>query len=1428
MYTPSGSLTYGLPHTGFTGGTGGTANGKWRTRWYNDNYGDTDISDVIFTYKIEEELSGGDGQPLIVNYPNVVFPVDANASDVYQSDVGGYIESPVINSEALSINVALNSSDLYSDIYERKLIVEDITGTTPLKVLEVDFYGEIVGEDERFNVLLKNLGRAFYQSDSIILRDHDPSEPLPNYLEINQKRKELLVAGEEIFPYVGSYKGLINALRFFGYQDLRIKEYWLNIDYSKTQITSPIQENHDFLEKIKADQVENGYSQSYQIADVIDNENSGKYKLTQTYGPDSDGNYVLDLSHEDTLLPTKAYKKTALFGLYYDLNKTTGQDDVYGYPEVVDAFAFTQEEVLIKIFALKERLKRDYLPLNARIIDITGEGIYFNIHNTRAWTDSMDRSDVNVGYQFEIRTNPDFGFLEDLRNFSLRPYQNAIQLPSNYNDQYSIGVSAKGGTGSALYFSGVSTSIDLLANPTFSVTSGKAYEFTMGSTGFDFFITTDPTLTTVIAPVGLTGNGATAGGSPLVWYVNPVQTSPVYYFSSQNKASLNGQITVLPSSVSDFGNTIEPLSNQQKFSPSQNSSMITAISNFYDLKQQGKIKDLGDGGYNYDSQVYIDPATGQPYQSPLGMPVILELIPDRWTWNEINVQWSSIILPIFAVGSRVTVKSPSNAYFGQSGNVLNVVSYLDETYSVQLDGGPTVTFDAYSLYAESQRYGLLTWENIDFSNMVEIEWIITKSPTQSGSPYNFVFRGPIVDFYKLSHFIPHTGDYKVTCNVTDGFNFKNTIIKDGAIKVSPKTIKMDAWTRYREVEDYDWSNVYKAWDDYPSIWEFPAEGSSIEVLSKTIPEEILNFSVYGNKAEEGQDVFVKVKSQPSAAYSNIVLTQTVLSVTDISSYLVSGSQYGFSTVTTSTAHGLTSGTIVSLKNTVPELSGRWTCTVKTSTTFEIPVVLQLGWDSVYTATSPARLTVDTSVVGYPDQKATFEGSISVSVENRVIGSAPAGDTLHATINSLVSSINGLRTYPDYFASCIDPTAIPATVKISAPTDLGADQNGIAVSVSTSGSLSVSSYDTGLTGGANVVSRYDYWPEYSLNFPNQNLRYWGTKRLNWETFETSTWDNGYAHGWYDFEYNNDWLGGYELHNISAGDKVLLSTANDSSPFPVGVTIQPGVSGLTLQELADQLNSSADRYVTNFYYRPIPNESGPLSTNTPPVNLSVSNFSVPNSIFPSPTSVPGGSPLLSVSFGVSGGTPVRAPLPEVTIGALTWSLYNLDVTTYRNGDPIPEVTDPVVWSTLTTGAWCYYNNDPANGPIYGKLYNQYAVSDPRGLAPIGWHVPSSSEWTYLQAYLEPGADEKLKEGGTAHWNAPNPATNSSGFTALGASNRDYNGTFGVIFLPLGDFTSFWTSTLGEFFSIYGTSYGGGTTIDGGYGGELGFSVRLVADY
>lgn len=85
--------------------------------------------------------------------------------------------------------------------------------------------------------------------------------------------------------------------------------------------------------------------------------------------------------------------------------------------------------------------------------------------------------------------------------------------------------------------------------------------------------------------------------------------------------------------------------------------------------------------------------------------------------------------------------------------------------------------------------------------------------------------------------------------------------------------------------------------------------------------------------------------------------------------------------------------------------------------------------------------------------------------------------------------------------------------------------------------------------------------------------------------------------------------------------------------------------------------------------------------------------------------------------------------VKIGNQIWCTFNLDVSTYRNGDKIPEVSDPKKWSKLTTGAWCWYNNDPANNTKYGKLYNWYAVNDSRGLAPEGFHIPSDAEWTML---------------------------------------------------------------------------------------------------
>ncbi len=160
----------------------------------------------------------------------------------------------------------------------------------------------------------------------------------------------------------------------------------------------------------------------------------------------------------------------------------------------------------------------------------------------------------------------------------------------------------------------------------------------------------------------------------------------------------------------------------------------------------------------------------------------------------------------------------------------------------------------------------------------------------------------------------------------------------------------------------------------------------------------------------------------------------------------------------------------------------------------------------------------------------------------------------------------------------------------------------------------------------------------------------------------------------------------------------------------------------------------------------------------------------------------------------------PLSNGNIGTQIWSVINLDVTTYRDGTPIPQVTDPAQWANLTTGAWCYYNNDPANGTTYGKLYNWYAVAgvhdnDPNTpnkiLAPTGWHIPTDSEWTTLTTFLGGMsiAGRKMKSTGTSLWQSPNTgATNESGFTSLPAGGRNINGPFQGISLD----SFFWSAS------------------------------------
>ena len=97
-----------------------------------------------------------------------------------------------------------------------------------------------------------------------------------------------------------------------------------------------------------------------------------------------------------------------------------------------------------------------------------------------------------------------------------------------------------------------------------------------------------------------------------------------------------------------------------------------------------------------------------------------------------------------------------------------------------------------------------------------------------------------------------------------------------------------------------------------------------------------------------------------------------------------------------------------------------------------------------------------------------------------------------------------------------------------------------------------------------------------------------------------------------------------------------------------------------------------------------------------------------------------------------------IKSVKIGTQTWTSENLNVSTFRNGDPIPEARTKQEWilaGNHEQPAWCYYNNDSENGKVYGKLYNWYAVIDTRGIAPKGWHIPSIKDWEIMFKTLDP---------------------------------------------------------------------------------------------
>lgn len=153
-------------------------------------------------------------------------------------------------------------------------------------------------------------------------------------------------------------------------------------------------------------------------------------------------------------------------------------------------------------------------------------------------------------------------------------------------------------------------------------------------------------------------------------------------------------------------------------------------------------------------------------------------------------------------------------------------------------------------------------------------------------------------------------------------------------------------------------------------------------------------------------------------------------------------------------------------------------------------------------------------------------------------------------------------------------------------------------------------------------------------------------------------------------------------------------------------------------------------------------------------------------------------LIVGIGCRSAKNIASDIKSVRIGEQVWMSENLNVDKFRNGDPIPEAKTQEEWNKAGENkqpAWCYYENDSTNEAKYGKLYNWYAVHDPRGLAPRGWRIPNDRDWNALSQFLG-GSDiagDKMKcEAG---WTNNGNGSNESGFSGQAGGSRVFRDAF-----------------------------------------------------
>ena len=359
------------------------------------NYGE---SEDIYLYSAS--LENGD---LYVQQDKTQSEVLLNSTNSSSISNGFKIVNSNLKALPIISKVTLNSET--EGLHIRTLnIYENISGVRGNKIAAIRVYGEVEGEDERLRTLLTNIGMNLDTMDFYIFKDSDIQEGSPDYTILNQKRKELLLQASQIKPFIGTYKALLHAIDFYGYDKITLKEYWLNINEQS--------------------------------------ENFGK--LMAIAVPNQDVIGFLADKGKSKELPNSNQKKTSRFSLVYRINEPTGEYDEWDIPRVEETLDFSPDEVLIKLYGLKNKLQREYLPLQAKIVDITGEGDYFSQFNLNVWNNQHGIKNQQAGIEFDFELTPANRniFIEDLRKVDYR-LTGANQDFNDLSDRDEISTSIK-------------------------------------------------------------------------------------------------------------------------------------------------------------------------------------------------------------------------------------------------------------------------------------------------------------------------------------------------------------------------------------------------------------------------------------------------------------------------------------------------------------------------------------------------------------------------------------------------------------------------------------------------------------------------------------------------------------------------------------------------------------------------------------------------------------------------------------------------------------------------------------------------------------------------------------------------------------------------------------------------------------------------